>query len=126
MPVRYALLLLLIPAIAAAAPPGADAITGTYATTGSDLMIQRLSPDRIKFQILAVFRQNVGELTAEAPLHGNTARYVDAENDCRMTITFAPKQAVVTQDGVCGMGFNVTGAGTYRQIKRTAPTFERF
>jgi hypothetical protein len=39
-----------------------------------------------------------------------------AEEECRITMKFTGGKLFVTQEGVCGLGLNVTAAGTYRKV----------
>ena len=72
---------------------------------------------------------NLGELSGEASIKGDTAVLESAEfGPCKITIKFVrPGQVKVTQDGTdanCGFGHNVTAAGTYKKVSSKKPTFD--
>jgi hypothetical protein len=79
---------------------------------------------RIKFSINAAYGQNVGEESGEVPLTGDTAKYVDRDVDCVLTLKFVAGKLDVTQDGACGMGLNVSGSGTYMRVSTAPPKFD--
>src|SRR5262249_51182799 len=61
---------------------------------------------------------NTGEGKGIAFIEGDTAIFKPdgAEEGCRITMKFTGGKLVVTQEGVCGFGLNVTAAGTYRKV----------
>jgi uncharacterized protein len=99
------------------APPTPGNFTGTY-------KMENGTDGRIKFYINATYHMNVGEVSGEVPLTGNAASYVDQESDCALSFKFAPGRLVVTQDGSCGMGLNVSGSGTYKRVSSAPPKFD--
>ena len=58
------------------------------------------------------------------PLRGNAASYADKETDCGLSFKFAPGKLVVTQDGSCGMGLNVSASGSYKRVSAAPPKFD--
>jgi hypothetical protein len=41
-----------------------------------------------------------------------------------LSFKFAAGKLDITQDGTCGMGLNVSGAGSYKRTSAEAPKFE--
>ena len=107
-----------------AMPAGAaEDVTGTYSKKDAEARIHQ-SDGRIKFFIGATYRENVGEVSGEAPLKGNTANYTDETTDCALSFRFAHDNVTISQDGSCGMGLNVSGAGTYKRVSTAPPEFD--
>lgn len=44
--------------------------------------------------------------------------------EIRKSIVLAPSSLVLNQDGSCGMGLNVSAAGTYKRVSSTPPKFD--
>ena len=103
--------------------PAFGSFTGTYKMQNGEALIQQTG-ERIKFSINATYRQNTGEITGEVPLMGNSAKYVDQDPDCTLSFKFAAGKLDITQDGTCGMGLNVSGAGSDKRTSAEAPKFE--
>lgn len=100
-----------------------EGVTGTYKMENGEVLVQQADA-RIKFSLNATYQTNVGEVSGEVPLIGDAAKYVDKELDCSLTLKFARGKLVVTQDGSCGMGLNVSGAGTYKRTSSAPPKFD--
>jgi hypothetical protein len=101
-----------------------ESVTGTYTMKNGEVLVQQTTDGRIKFSLNATYRTNVGEVSGEGPLTGDTASYADKDTDCALTFKFAPGKVVVRQDGSCGMGLNVSGAGTYKRTSSAPPKFD--
>jgi uncharacterized protein len=99
-------------------------VTGTYTMKGGEARVQQTNDGRIKFFIDATHQTNVGEVSGEAPLSGDAANYADRDSDCALAFKFAGEKLVVSQDGSCGMGLNVSGSGTYKRASTAAPKFD--
>jgi hypothetical protein len=99
----------------------AESVTGTYKMRNGEVLIQQTKDGRIRFSLNATYQANVGEVSGEVPLSGDTASYADPDLDCALTLRFAPGKLVVSQDGPCGMGLNVSGSGTYKQVSTASP-----
>ena len=72
---------------------------------------------------------NMGSLTGEANIVGDTAIYESDEfGPCKITIKFVrPGEVKVTQDTDgfdCGFGHNVIASGTYKKTSSAKPKFE--
>ena len=78
----------------------------------------------IRFALNATWQTNVGEVSDEVPLARNAASYTDEDADCKLTFKFAPGKLVVSQNGSCGMGLNVSGDGTYNRVSTASPNFD--
>jgi len=63
-------------------------------------------------------------VSGEIPLIGEAANSVNKELECILSFKFARTRLVVTQDGSCGMGLNVSGAGTYKRMSSAPPKFD--
>ena len=113
---------------AMSSPDKSGDFTGTYKMEDKGaaglVLVQQTANGRIKFYLNATYRTNVGEVSGEVPLNGNVASYADKENDCSLSFKFAPGRLIVTQDGVCGMGLNVTASGTYKRVSAAPPKFD--
>ena len=61
---------------------------------------------------------NMGEGSGIATIEGDTATFKPdgAEDECKITMKFTGGRLVVTQEGICGFGHNVTADGTYRRV----------
>lgn len=104
--------------------PAASSVTGTYKTLGGELRVQQLPSGRIKFQVFASYKMNTGEASGEVPLNGDTATYVNREDDCGLVMKFAASMATVTQSGTCGMGLNVQAGGRYTLANKNPPKLD--
>jgi uncharacterized protein len=109
---------------AISSPAESGDFTGTYKAANGDVLVQQTPDGRIKFSISATYRMNVGEVSGEIPLNGNAANFSDKENDCGLSFKFAPGKLVVTRDGGCGMGLNVTAPGSYKRVSAAPPKFD--
>jgi uncharacterized protein len=102
----------------------AGSVTGTYKMKNGEVRVQQTANGRIKFSINATYQMNVGEVSGEAPLTGSAASYADGDNDCALSFKFASAKLVVSQDGSCGMGLNVSASGTYNRVSTAPPKFD--
>jgi hypothetical protein len=101
-----------------------DNVTGTYKMKNGEVRVQQTAKGRIKFSINATRQTNFGEVSGEAPLTGSAANYADKDNDCALAFKFASAKLVVSQDGACGMGLNVSTSGTYNRASTAPPKFD--
>lgn len=109
----------------ASSPTG---FTGTYENKAAEVKVQHLAADRIKFAILASYKMNTGEASGEASgeaaLAGNAAVYENREEDCKLAFKFSPGKLAVKQEGICGMGLNVSASGNYTLKSPKPPAFD--
>jgi uncharacterized protein len=99
---------------------GAEGVEGVEGV----VLVQQTANGRIKFYINATYRMNTGELSGEVPLTGDAANYVDKELDCTLSFNFVAGSLVLNQDGVSGMGLNVSATGTYKRLSSAPPKFD--
>ena len=113
---------------AMSAPAKSGDVTGTYKMkdrgAAGVVLVQQTANGRIKFYVNATYRMNTGELSGEVPLTGSAGNYVDKELDCTLSFNFVPDSLVLNQDGSCGMGLNVSAAGTYKRVSSAPPKFD--
>ena len=113
---------------AMSAPAKSGDVTGTYRMkdrgAAGVVLVQKTANGRIKFYVNATYRMNTGELSGEVPLTGSAGNYVDKELDCTLSFNFVPDSLVLNQDGSCGMGLNVSAAGTYKRVSSAPPKFD--
>ena len=113
---------------AMSAPAKSGDVTGTYKMkdrgAAGVVLVQQTTNGRIKFYINATYRTNTGELSGEVPLSGDATNYVDKELDCTLSFNFMPGSLVLNQNGSCGMGLNVSAAGTYKRVSSTPSKFD--
>ena len=69
---------------------------------------------------------NTGEGSGIAKIEGDTAVFKPegVEDECKITLKFARGKLVVTQEGICGFGFNVRADGTYKRTSSKKPKFD--
>lgn len=109
---------------------------GRFKGSANVIMIQALGKGRLKVAFDLVYpyldnqgemTANLGRLTAEATIKGDTAIVETSEfGECRIKIKFVrPGQIKVTQEAVdCGFGNRVTADGTYKKTSARKPKFE--
>jgi len=101
-----------------------EGLTGIYEGDTGELRVRELD-GRIRFHIYSSFRMNTGEVSGDAVVEGTTAEYVNREQNCRLAFRFTPSGAILSQEGTCGMGLNVTADGEYRRTSGAIPVFEQ-
>jgi hypothetical protein len=97
-------------------------VTGTYKMKNGEVRVQQTT-GRIKFYVNATYQTNVGEVSGKLRSRG-AASYADRDNDCALAFKFASAKLVVSQDGSCGMGLNVSASGTYNRVSTAPPKFD--
>ncbi len=110
--------------------------SGRYKGSYDEIKILPLGKGRVRvsFDLLYPHLDGSGEMTAnmgnaegEATISGDTAVYSTGEDgdECTITIKFVkPGTIKVSQDGICGFGFNVSANGTYKKVSGAKPKFE--
>jgi uncharacterized protein len=102
-------------------------VSGTYKAASGELLVAQQSASAIKFSLSAIYKMNTGEVEGIATLNGDHAVFVSNSeseySECKIDFTFTEGAVKVKQDGICGMGFNVTGTGHYKRQSKAAPTF---
>lgn len=110
-------------------------ITGSYSfkrPSAENSLDARLLPGgKVKIYLYASWvgsaatgNVNNGEIKATLPLKNNVAVYESGQ--CRITIRFDARRAIVTEKGNsdCGFGLNVSAAGSYLKRSSRTPKFD--
>jgi hypothetical protein len=126
--------------------PTARAVTGTYAlgtrepfSPGRDgcwLEVAPVTTDSLRVQFLCRHPgpgHHLGELDTRLPFQNGSVTYQadGVVGHCKIVVTFAPPNAVVTNEGgdvspdrACGFGAYVDLSGTYRRLNAQRPSFD--
>jgi hypothetical protein len=109
-------------------------VNGTWRYKGNTLKVWSLGQQKLKVEFFGIYSYrtpdgwmaNSGSGIGIAQIEGDTAffRPADVDEECQITMRFTKGKLVVEQEGICGFGFNVTAAGTYRRVNRAKPKFE--
>ncbi len=109
-------------------------VNGTWRSGKNEFKIWALGQQKLKIEFSGVFEYksadgptaNVGEGSGIAHIDADTATFKPdgAEDECKITLQFAHGKLRVSQNGICGFGFNVTAEGTYRKISARKPKFD--
>jgi polyisoprenoid-binding protein YceI len=68
---------------------------------------------------------NSGSASGTAHIEGTTAIFKpDDTDDCKITMKFLRGKLIVSEEGSCGFGFNVSSDGTYTRTSALKPKFE--
>ncbi|HKQ72265.1 MAG TPA: hypothetical protein VJ810_00960 [Blastocatellia bacterium] len=104
----------------------ASQVNGTWRNKHGEFIVRALGNQKLRIEFTGFYEYgsqagrtvNTGQGDGIAFIEGNTAIFKPdgAEEECRITMKFTGGKLVVTQEGVCGFGFNVTAAGTYRKV----------
>jgi len=137
---RRALLAIAFSLIAAAIADGQSDVTakqvnGTWNYRQNEFKIWALGEQKLQVEFSVVYEYktgngeptaNTGEGSGIAKIEGNTANFKPdgAEDECKIILKFTNGKLVVTQDGICGFGFNVSAAGTYKKVSSRKPKFD--
>src|SRR5436853_154782 len=67
-----------------------------------------------------------GEGSGIALIEGDTAIFKPegTEDECKITLKFANGKLIVSQQGICGFGFNVRAEGSYQRTSSAKPKFD--
>ena len=110
-------------------------VNGTWKYRQNEFKIWALGDQKLQVEFSGVFEYqtrdgeptaNTGEGTGVARIEGNTANFTPdgAEDECKITLKFTDGKLIVTQNGICGFGFNVTAEGTYKKVSSKRPKFD--
>jgi hypothetical protein len=110
-------------------------VNGTWSYRQNEFKILALGQQKLQIEFSGVWEHktgngeltaNTGEGSAIAKIEGDTAIFKPdgAEDECKITLKFAGGKLVVTQEGICGFGFNVRADGTYKRISSKKPKFD--
>lgn len=114
----------------------ASQVNGTWSKTRGTFKVQALGNQKLRVKFSGFYEYvsqagpmiNTGEGEGIAFIEGDTAIFKPdgAEEECRITMKFTGGKLVVTQEGVCGFGLNVTAAGAYRKVSRRVEFIDSF
>jgi hypothetical protein len=109
-------------------------VNGTWRFGKNEFKIWALGQQRLQIEFSGVFEYknadgptaNVGEGSGIASIEGETAIFKPegAEDECKITLNFTKGKLIVTQNGICGFGFNVTAEGNYKKVSAKKPKFD--
>jgi hypothetical protein len=103
----------------------AEQVNGTWTNRNGKFHIRALGRQRLQVSFSGVYRVDTpdGLSVSEAVgggialIEGDTATFKPdaSEKECLITLKFSKDKLVVTQQGTCGFGSQVTAAGTYKK-----------
>lgn len=109
-------------------------VNGSWKMRNNEFKIWALGQQQLKIEFFGIFEHdstygrtaNTGEGSGIARIEGDTAIFKPdgAEDECKITLKFIGGKLVVTQNGICGFGFNVRADGTYRKVSSKKPKFD--
>src|SRR4030095_14281297 len=109
-------------------------VNGTWKYRNNEFKILALGQQKLQIEFSGVWEHettfgptaNTGEGSGIAKIEGDTAIFKPegAEEECKITLKFTGGKLVVTQDGMCGFGFNVRADGTYKRTSSKKPKFD--
>lgn len=112
----------------------ASQVNGTWDSRYSTFKIWALGNQKLKVEFSGAYEYdspsgptaNTGYGRGTAWIEGNTATFKPdgAEDGCEITMKFTGGKLIVTQEGTCGFGHNVSAAGTYKKISARKPKFD--
>ena len=126
---------ILILTAASQADVTASEVNGTWRNGKNEFKIWALGQQKLKIEFSGVYEYqnaygpnaNVGEGSGIAHIDADTAIFKPdgAEDECKITLRFGHGKLLANQNGICGFGFNVTAAGTYKKVSSPARTAAR-
>lgn len=129
------LMLMAAPSISAAPEVTAAQVNGTWKYRQNEFKIWALGQQKLQTEFSGVYEYktgageptaNTGEGAAVIRIEGNTANFKPdgVEDECKIVLKFTDGKLVVTQNGICGFGFNVRADGTYKRVSSKKPKFD--
>lgn len=130
-----ALSFIIISRVDAGGDVTAAQVNGTWSYRQNEFKILALGQQKLQIEFSGAWEHKTGngELTANtgegsgtAKIEGDTAIFKPegAEDECKITLKFTGGKLVVTQEGMCGFGFNVRADGTYKRTSSKKPKFD--
>ncbi len=112
----------------------ATQVNGTWVCKTGTFKILALGKQKLKVEFSGIYpyrdgqgnpSANFGEGRGIARIEGDTATFNPYPDDkeCLITMKFTDGKMIVTQEGICGFGHNVTAEGTYRKKSGAKPKF---
>jgi hypothetical protein len=109
-------------------------VNGTWRNGRNEFRIWALGGQRLQVEFSGVSEfppgvSHVGEDSGIARIEGDTATFgpqPEGVEECSITMRFTRGRLVVTQNGRCGYGHNVSAEGTYRRVSASRPRFGEF
>ena len=111
----------------------AKQVNGTWENKSGSIKIWALGKQKLQVEYAGFYEYesadglmaNTGEGKGIALITGDTAVFKpeDAEEECKITMTFKNASLIVEQEGVCGFGLNVSAAGKYHKTSNKKPKF---
>ena len=110
-------------------------INGTWSNKSGEFKIWALGNQKLRVEFSGSYEYgsasgpvaNTGEANGIATIERSTAIFTpqrSGADGCKITMKFEIPTLVVTQDGSCGFGLNVTAAGRYRRSSKRKPAFD--
>lgn len=110
-------------------------VNGTWKFRKNEFKIWALGDQKLQVAFSGIYEYktgdgepmaNTGEGGGIAKIEGDTATFKPdgAEDECQITLKFTDGKLVVTQEGFCGFGHNVTADGTYKKVSSGKPKFD--
>jgi hypothetical protein len=114
----------------------ASQVNGTWSNESGEFRVRALGNQKLRVEFSGFYAfvtqagrtVNTGEGKGIAFIEGDTAIFKPdgAEDECRITMKFTGGKLIVTQEGGCDFGHNVTAAGTYRKVSSRVEFTESF
>lgn len=110
---------------------------GKFQRMSNEIKIWALGGNKLRFAMDLVYPYtlrngetmvNMGGLSGEIPISGDTAVYRSQDGKCKITLKFSRRDTLKVKqmgsDGECGFGHNVFASGTYRKTSSRKPKFD--
>jgi hypothetical protein len=111
-------------------------VNGTWRTKTATFKVWALGHQKLRVEFLGTYEYNTpaglmansGTGSGIARIEGDTATFKpdDGDEECKITMRFMGGKLIVTQEGGCGFGHNVSAEGTYRKVSSRKPKFGEY
>jgi hypothetical protein len=108
-------------------------VNGTWRSKHGEFKVLALGRQKLRIEFAGAYEYNspsgptahTGEARGVATIEENVAVFKPehASDDCKIILRFSQGKLIVTEEGSCGFGMNVTSAGTYRKVSAAKPKF---